>query len=253
MANDPERLLGIQSGVTDAANWDYKLGLLKTGGNQTTWDNSNASYCLLCHGGLTSTTSSTYAIANVLDLFSSTPSVTDQNGDTINDGNRPSCSWYQGPKNGSGGYPVCHQPQTDFNGSTKIMGSRLFKIDWTAASRQRPGQDKTHNHSSSPKTNGIPCELCHAGGGAPGTGTGGMHQVAGLPNRSSDYSNINDQCQVCHNVTDGWLNITSNGGTAKNHSRTDQCSRCHIYDNRLNSHDIPTGLTGGNGVLIATI
>jgi len=72
---------------------------------------------------------------------------------------------------------------------------------------------------------------------------------SGLPNRTSDYSNINDQCQICHNVTDGWLNITANGGLAKNHSKTNQCSRCHVINNKLDSHVVPTGAYGGKWCL----
>ncbi|MDO9096860.1 MAG: cytochrome c3 family protein, partial [Candidatus Methanoperedens sp.] len=239
MYNDPERWTGIPPGVGDSANWDYKLGILKTGGNQTTWDNSNASFCLSCHGGPTSATVA-YNIANVLDIYGTGPTDTDLNDDLIVDNNRPSCSWYQGPRNGTGGYPVCHGPQAGSNGSTKITQSQLYNIDWKGWS-QTPGQSKSHN-----RTKATPCELCHAGGGAPGTGTGGLHMVAGLPNRTTDYSNINDQCQTCHNITDGWLNITSNGGTAVNHSSSKtQCSNCHIDNNKLDSHLVPTGVFGG--------
>ncbi len=240
--DDPERLRGISRGESDSADWDYKLGTNTLSlRNQTTWDNSNASFCVLCHGGSTTTTTYDYLIGSVLAITTGAASG-DQNGDGIPDNKRPSCSWYQGPRNGTGGYPVCHGTQAGSNGTTKITGSQLFNVDWKGWS-QTPGQSKSHNHSST--TKGVPCELCHAGGGAPGTGTGGLHQVAGLPNRSTDYTNINDQCWSCHNITDGWLNITSNGGTAKNHSKTKQCSNCHTENNKLDSHIVPVGAYGG--------
>ena len=237
MKNDPARWKGVPPGVDESSTWDYKLGTRTTTlRNQTTWDNSNASFCLLCHGGTVTITPEAYNIADVLNLFSALPSDTDQNDDTLADNNRPSCSWYRGPRNGTGGYPVCHGPQAGLNGSTNITGSQLYKVDWNGRSGT-PGQSKSHNHSNTSR--GVPCELCHAGGGAPGTGTGGQHMVAGLPNRTTtDYTNINTQCNICHNITGG-LNITSNGGSNIDHNSTD-CRSCHQNDTGvLDSHLVP--------------
>ncbi|NJD53250.1 MAG: hypothetical protein FIB07_10320, partial [Candidatus Methanoperedens sp.] len=239
MNSDTARFLGVPAWTT-ITNWDYRTGLRNGTNYVTTWDNSNSSYCLMCHGSLLN--------RNILDLgVGGSTSDTDLNDDGINDGGRPSCSWYQGPLGNNSGYPVCHGPQQGVDGSTKIVLSSLNGTDWTGWS-QKPGASKSHNHSASPNTNGTACELCHAGGGAPGTGTGGLHMIAGLPNRTSDFTNINDQCQLCHNITDGWLNVTSNGGLAKNHSIT-QCSNCHIDNNKMDSHKIPTGAYGGKWCL----
>jgi hypothetical protein len=57
MYNDDARYTAPDTTVT--TGYDYKLGYVKSGGNATTWDNSNASFCVMCHGGPTN--------ANILD------------------------------------------------------------------------------------------------------------------------------------------------------------------------------------------
>jgi len=216
MANDPARYKDTMPSMT---GYDYKLGR-KGGSNTTDYNNSGSGYCIMCHGGqkLTNT-------ASFLDMG------------TAGDGGSPSCSGSQGPIGNNSNYPGCH-------GSTNITGSSMENVTWKGRS-QTPGNSKSHNHSSSIK--GAPCELCHAGGGTPGTGTGGMHMVAGLPNlTTTDYTNINTQCVLCHNITGG-LNITSNGGINVPHNDPD-CKACHLdSDGKLDSHLVPTaGIPNAN-------
>jgi len=225
---------------------DYKLGLLKTGGNLTTWDNSNAviAWCVMEE-----------ALSRLLRLCdnqcswyflgSSSTSYLDQNGDGFNDGNKPSCSWYQGQKMD---WWISGMPSAPdrFKWQHKDCSSQLFKVEWISWSLQdrvRANLIITQQHQNkwySLWT--LPCWR-----GAPGTGTGGMHMVAGLPNRALNTSIWMTSVGAVTTVrTLAEHNYQRRDGNESFENR--QCSNCHNDNNKLSVHAVPTGAFAVDGV-----
>ncbi|MDO9097808.1 MAG: hypothetical protein Q7U60_06780, partial [Candidatus Methanoperedens sp.] len=172
---------------------------------KTYWPGSG--YCPFCH---------TDTAGNVLDY---------SGGDrTPAPLTKPSCSV------ASTYYGTCHQ-NTEIEGVPAINWSQSAG---TTVKRQNYNisLEKSHNHTGN-KAN-VSCAICH----------GGSHSL-NLPNVSYVSYTINEQCWFCHNITGGYLNITSNGGTRISHNSPD-CKICHknTTTSRLDVHNVSTAIMG---------
>ncbi|MCK5660891.1 MAG: hypothetical protein KAH86_05980, partial [Methanosarcinales archaeon] len=207
-------------------DWSYNTGYESGGGlgaNGDAWINAGRSdICAACHSGYNKN-------ENTLDMNPSTSSTADANGDSINDNDRPSCGWAQGT-DAEGSWtvrPGCHVGGTDLD-QAPLKNSTAYLVDWEWKANGAGGS-KSHSHNSS---GALPCEVCHSG-----------HQIQQLPN--STGSTLQDQCDYCHDRSDGWINISSDVV----HTSPGDCANCHIFNNKLNSHLVPVGAFGGTWCL----
>ncbi|MCK5661643.1 MAG: hypothetical protein KAH86_09795, partial [Methanosarcinales archaeon] len=147
---------------------------------------------------------------------------------------KPSCS--QGVKTGlyqNDATVTCHV-------TTEMEG--LGIPQWSPAGATTTGMQnynianaQSHNHSSN--ATGVPCALCHS-----------TPHAMTMPNMAVDISStgdINNQCEYCHNRSDGWINISSE----VIHTSPGDCANCHISNNKLDSHLVPVGVFGGKWCL----
>ncbi|MCK5317379.1 MAG: hypothetical protein KAJ55_05665, partial [Anaerolineales bacterium] len=124
---------------------------------------------------------------------------------------------------------ACHST-TEMEGSSSAAWSPAGMIA-TGYQNYDIYKAKSHNYSSA--TLGIPCATCH----------NGPHGLT-MPNMSADISSngdVSDQCETCHDRSDGWINVTGNVP----HPLTSPCKNCHLENNKLDAHLVPIGVFGG--------
>lgn len=214
----------------DTTTYNYNLGTENATASGNYKNTGRSDICVACHNAnLTGLITSRF-----LDLDGSAN--LDKNGDGILDNDRPSCSWSQGT-NADGNWtvrPGCHD-----NGAGNTTGTLIEKVPlkndtayfWNWNWKQN-GAGKSYAHNRTGKN--VSCEVCH-----------GNHEVKGLPNQSASKTNINEQCWSCHNISGGYLNITSNGGMSVSHNSAD-CNICHRNSTttKLDAHNITRAVMG---------
>ncbi|MCK5660700.1 MAG: hypothetical protein KAH86_05010, partial [Methanosarcinales archaeon] len=204
-------------------DWNYNTGYESGGGlgaSGDAWINAGRSdICVACHSGYDKN-------ENVLDMNPDTTSTADANGDSINNNDRPSCGWEQGT-NAEGIWtvrPGCHVGGTDLE-KAPLKNSTSYLVDWQWKAN---GAGGSRSHSHDGNNVGVPCEACHGG-----------HQIQKLPNPLA--TTLTEQCEFCHDRSDGWLNITQNVA----HPLNSECKNCHLDNNKLDPHSVPFGVFGG--------
>jgi|GEM_PF-2817451 hypothetical protein len=145
---------------------------------------------------------------------------------------RPSCSQASVTTVG-GGTVSCHA--TSEIEKVPVVSWSQAAAAGTATSLNDIWKAKSHNRTNPAN---VSCALCH------GTPAHGLT----MPNMSADISYngaVNDQCSICHDISNGFLNIISNGGNPVKHENPN-CKACHYSSTgKLDAHKVPVGQFGG--------
>ena len=174
-------------------DWEWNITAIQSGGNgygTTAWNVTapGSEYCYWCHFN---TPGGDYLDYNTIGT----------NGFRTNASDRPSCS--QASVTTSLGTVTCHAT-TEITGNSVLPWYPSSAVTGGSAGQPNSNINDAKSHNKTGESQNASCALCHLS----------THSLT-MPNMSAGLtagSNINAQCWYCHNISSGYLNITSNTG-----------------------------------------